>query len=143
MNTLFINYLFTIALILISSTAPSSAEYLLQSLTKEEAIKAGMTVKSRPNGDAGTKVWLEVSDDCTFGKVAGVEIRMTDTDGKELMFAWLKPHPVTNDQPKNLTTYSFSTTPSQLDSYSFIIFNEELLLKQIAFIIKITDHLDI
>ena len=94
---------------------------LQSALSKKKTLekKAGITVKSSPNGDAGIKVSLEFKKADSEGDFTWVELRMQDEDGQHLLSTRLQPHPIANDQPEKIITVSFSAHPTQLDNCFF------------------------
>ena len=119
MKTTTLARLLSLFFIIFASTLPSQADYLISPLTKDEAKKSGITVKSNPNGDAGIKVSLEFKKADSEGDFTWVELRMQDEDGQHLLSTRLQPHPIANDQPEKVITVSFSAHPTQLDNCLF------------------------
>lgn len=142
MKTTPLTQILTMILVLGASSLQSHAMYELQSLTKEKAEKSGVTIKSRPNGAAGTKVWLELKKDGSLGDFTFIELRMEDGDGKHLLSNRLQPHPVAHDQSEDFITVSFSVKSSQLGSCSFWLYKNGRLLGGEILTIKVSDFLD-
>ena len=130
-------------LILMASAASCFSMNEVHPLTKEGAGKASITVKSRANGEAGIKVWLEIDKKGLLGDFAWIELRMNDEEGQLLLSTRLQPHPITPGQSKDTVTVSFSADPSQLRNYSFWIFKGGGLLDGRVFTLRISDFLKV
>ena len=143
MKTIPLTQLLTVILVLVASSLQSNAMYSVGPLTKEEAKKSGVILKSRPNGDAGTQVWLEIKKDGPLGNANFFELRMKDSEGKHLLSNRIQPHPVTRDQAKNIITISFSAKPSQLSACSFWIYKGGSLRDSEILTIKVSDFLEV
>ena len=142
MKTIPLTHLVAI-LFLVASTLQSNALYRVGTLTKEEAPNVGVTIKARPNGDAGIKVWLEIKKDGPLGNANFFELRMKDSEDKHLLSTRLQAHPVTRDQSEDIVTVSFSVKASQLNSCSFWVYKGGGLLNGEILTIKVSDFLNI
>lgn len=104
------------------TASTSFAEISVGTLTKETANKKyGITMHATNNGDAGIKVWLKFKQEGWLEKFTYAELRMSDAQGKHLISAMLKPHPVHHRQPTDITTVSFSANADQLKQCSFLV----------------------
>ncbi len=123
----------------------STAQALIQigSLSKEEAKEKGIVMKSRPNGDAGIKVWLEFTGDGFLKDFTYVDLRVRDAEGEHLLSARLQPHPVVHGQVDEVVTVSFSAQPEQLKSCSFLVVAYGSKLGDIGYDLAVADFLDL
>ena len=133
----------TIILLVLIGTFQSQAEYVVLPLTKEDAEKSGLTVKSRTNDDAGIKVWIEIDKDGPLANFTWIELRMETEEGHPLLSTRLQPHPVAQGQSKDIVTVSFITDPAQLKACSFRLWRGGGLLGGEIITIKVSDFLDI
>ena len=75
------------ACLFLAATLPSSAMIDVGDLSKEEAKKLGITMKSRPNGDAGILVWVEFKKVDFLEHFTYAEFQLNDVQGKHLASA--------------------------------------------------------
>lgn len=140
MKTIPLTQTLVVILLLVVSTLQSNALSFVSPLTKEEAPKVGVTVKSKSNGQARTKVWLEIKKNGPLGDFAAIELQMKDGEGKHLLSTMLQPNPVAYNQSDDIVTVSFSVKPSQLNACSFWIFKGGLGSEILT--IKVSDFLN-
>jgi hypothetical protein len=112
-------------------------------LSKEEAAKLGISMKQRPDGDAGVKVWLEFKKEGFLEKFTYAELRMENATGKHLVSARLEPHPVVYGQPKEMVSVAFSADPSQLEKCAFMIVAYGSSRGDVGYVLKVKDFLDL
>jgi len=114
----------------------------LGTLDKERAAKMGIVMKSRPNGDAGTKVWLEFKQKDAFKNFTYAELRMKDDDGNHQLSAMLRVNPVHHKQTADITSVVFSADPTQLKNCEFwVVCNNAM--EGVGYILKVSDFLDL
>ena len=75
MKTIPLTQTLVVILLLVVSTLQSNALSFVSPLTKEEAPKVGVTVKSKSNGQARTKVWLEIKKNGPLGDLPQLNFR--------------------------------------------------------------------
>ena len=141
MKTTGLTHIYSILILFLASTLSSQALYSVGPLTKEEASKSGITIKSRPNGEEGTKVWIEIEKDGPLGDFSWIELRMKNEHGEHFLSTRL--HPITRDQTNNIITVSFSVDPSQLDSCSFWLCTGSPVFNGVIHTIKVSDYVDV
>lgn len=133
---------FLAALVLFGTCDTSGAMISLGELTKEKAAKMGIVMKSRPNGDAGTKVWLEFNLEGVLKDFSYAELRMEDNEGNHQLSAMLRVNPVHHKQPKGISSVAFSADSSQLENCEFwVVCNKGMA--GIGYILKVSDFLDL
>lgn len=131
------------SLLVLSSTYRSHGEIMLERLSKARAKEMGIAMKSRKNGTAGVKVWLEFKKQGLLEKLTYTELRMKDAKGNHLVSARLQPNPVVHGQAKDLVTISFSANPAQLKNSSFMIVAYGSGLGDVGFVLSVKDFLDV
>ncbi|MGJ8696814.1 MAG: hypothetical protein ACSHYF_10875 [Verrucomicrobiaceae bacterium] len=129
--------------LLLTLTISAGAMISVGYLPKEKAGEMGVTMKQRKNGDAGTKVWLEIQTKGSLGKFTYIELRMTTPKDKHLLSARLQPNPVVRGQSSDLITASFSASPDQLKNCEFWIVCYGDPHGDVGYILKVADHLEI
>lgn len=112
-------------------------------LTKQQAADFGITMKHRPNGDAGVMVWLEFKKQGFLEKFTYAELRMQDEKGKHLVSARLQPNPVVHSQPGEVVSVAFSANPAQLDRCSFMIVAYGSSRGDVGYVLKVKDFIDL
>ncbi len=95
--------------LLLAASSPCSAMVSLADVSKERAKAMGVTLRSKPNGDAGVAVWLEFKTQGELKNFAHVEVRVM-TGGKTMSHAYLMPSRPT---PDSVSAY-FSADPAWL-----------------------------
>ena len=108
-------------ILLLLATRPCFSMISVGYLSKAQAKELGITMKHRPNGDAGVMVWLEFKKEGFLEKFSYAELRMKDAKGKHLVSAMLQPRPVVHGQPPEIMSVAFSADPAQLESCAFMI----------------------
>src|SRR5687768_2462863 len=115
-------FLKTSGIILLLLTAmPSFGMISVGTLSKKQAEELGITMKQRPNGDAGVMVWLEFKKQGFLKDLTYTELRMKSANGKHLVSARLQPGPVVHGQPADIESVSFSVDPAQLKHCAFMM----------------------
>lgn len=109
-------------------------------LSPEEAAGLGITMKQRPNGDAGVMVWLEFKKQGVLDHFTYAEVQLHDPAGKPRLSARLEPHPVNHGQPTDLVTVAFSAQPAELDHCAFLIAAYGSSRGDVGFVLKVKDH---
>ncbi|MFM8468439.1 MAG: hypothetical protein ACKODH_00470 [Limisphaerales bacterium] len=74
---------------LLVGASPCLALVQIAEVSKERAKEMGVTLRSRPNGDAGVAVWIEFKAAGALKNFTRVELRMT-SGGKHLVSAPLQ-----------------------------------------------------
>lgn len=111
-------------------------------LDKKEAAKMGIVMKSRPNGDAGVKVWIEFRLEGVLERFTYAELRMEDDEGNHQLSAMLRVNPENHKQPKDITSVAFSADPAQLKNCEFwVVCNNAM--EGVGYILKVSDFLDL
>lgn len=131
----------TLVLVLVTAN-PVFAMIDVGTLSPQEAKELGITMKSRPNGDAGIKVWIEFKKEGFLKNFTYAELRMRDNDGDHLLSARLESHPVVHGQAAELVTLAFSAQPSQLDKCSFLVVAYGSSRGDVGYYLKVTDFID-
>ena len=93
----------------LAGTSQSFALMEIAEVSKERAKEMGVTLRSRPNGDAGVAVWIEFKATGALKNFTRVELRMT-SGGKHLVSAPLLASRTAADA---VEAY-FSAAPEQL-----------------------------
>lgn len=122
---------------------PGFAEISVGALTKAEAAGLGITMKHRPNGDAGVMVWLEFKKEGDLEKFTYAEFRMRDAKGKHLVSARLQPHPVVSGQPGEVVSVAFSAEPTQLEHCAFMVVAYGSRRGDVGYVLNVKDFLDL
>ena len=122
----------------------SSAMISIGQLTKEQAKdRYGITMHTRKNGDAGTKVWLQFKKEGWLEKFTYAELRMKDKSGKHLLSAKLQPNQIHHRQPKDVTSVAFSADRNQLDKCSFLVVCYNSSEGDVGYYLNVKDFLDL
>jgi len=89
-------------------------------VSREEAKKMGVALRSHPNGDAGVKVWIEFKTEGVLKNFTRVELAI-NSGGK-----WLVDAPLLTQRPTpgNVSVF-FSADPSLLDKCVLTIVVED------------------
>ncbi len=112
-------------------------------MTKEEAAKLGIVMKSRPNGDAGTLVWVEFKKTDFLEHFTYAELEVKDAAGKHRFSVKLLPNPVVYQQPADLTSVAFSAEPEELEHCSIMLVAYGSSRGDVGEILQVKDHLDL
>lgn len=112
-------------------------------LSKEEAKEKGIVMKSRPDGYAGIKVWLEFTGDGFLKDFTYVDLQVHDDDGGHQFSARLQPHPVVHGQPDDVVAVSFSAQPDKLKSCSFLVVAYGSKLGDVGYELSVAKFLDL
>jgi hypothetical protein len=129
--------------LLVLGAIPCLAMIDVGHLSREEAAKLGITMKQRPDGDAGVRVWLEFKLEGFLEKFTYAELRVENASGKHLVSARLEPHPVVHGQSKDLLSVAFSADPSQLAQCSFMIVAYGSSRGDVGYVLKVKEFLDL
>ena len=132
-----------ILLLLFFSIAPAFALIGVGFMNKEEAKEAGITMKSRPNGDAGSKVWIEFKKQGFLEKFTYAELQITDAQGKHRVSARLEPAAVEHGQAADVVTLSFSAEPAELEHCAFFVVAYGSSRGDVGYYLKVKDFLDL
>lgn len=133
--SLLLSFLFT--------TLPCFAMISVGHLSKTQAADLGITMKHRPNGDAGVMVWLEFKKQDFLEKFSYAELRITDGQGKHLLSAKLQPRPVVPGQPAEVISVAFSADPAQLGNCAFMLVAYGSSRGDVGYLLKVKDFLDL
>ncbi len=131
------------AALLIAGASPAPAMISLAPLSKERAATMGITMKSRPNGDAGVKVWLEFKKEGVLEAFSYAELRVLDSEGEHRLSTMLRPHPVVHGQPEEIVTVAFSAAPDELAFCQFWVVAYGSLRGDIGYMLDVKDFLDL
>ncbi|WP_035613486.1 hypothetical protein [Haloferula sp. BvORR071] len=112
-------------------------------MSKEEAGKLGIVMKSRPNGDAGTLVWVEFKKTDFLEKFTYAELEMVDAAGKHRLSAKLLVNPVVYQQPADVISVSFSAEPEELAHCSIMLVAYGSSRGDVGEVLQVKDHLDL
>jgi hypothetical protein len=123
--------------------APCSAMISVGHLSREEAAALGMTMQQRPNGDAGTMVWLEFKKVGFLDHFTYAELRLQGANGKHLISARLEPHPVTYGQTNDVVSVAFSADPAQLANCAFMVVAYGSSRGDVGYVLPVKDFLDL
>lgn len=104
-----------LAALLLGFASPCFAMMEIAEVSKERAKELGVTLRSRPNGDAGVAVWIEFRAAGVLKNFTRVELRMTSA-GKHLMSASL----LASRTEDRVEAY-FSADPDQLAGSTLLI----------------------
>jgi hypothetical protein len=126
---------------LLTAAPPSPAMISVGNLSPEQARELGIEMKSRGNGDAGVKVWIEFKKEGFLKAFTYAELRMADAEGKHLVSARLEPNPVVHGQPEDLVSVAFSADPSQLAKCSFLVVAYGSSRGDVGYYLKVSDFL--
>jgi hypothetical protein len=129
--------------LLLVTSMPCLAMISVGYLNKEQAKELGITMKHRPNGDAGVMVWLEFKKEGFLEKFTYAEFQMSDDKGKHLVSARLQPNPVVHDQPGEVVSVAFSADPAQLEKCAFMIVAYRSSRGDVGYVLKVKDFLDV
>ena len=127
--------------LLFALISPASALISVGNLSPKEAKEMGLTMKSRPNGDHGIKVWLEFKKEGFLKDLNYTRFQVNDAKGKHRFSTMLHPHPVAPGQPKDLHTVSFSAQKKELENCTLMIVAYGSLRGDIGYILKVSDFL--
>lgn len=100
---------------LFADTSPCLALMEIADVSPQRAKELGVTLRSRPNGDAGVAVWIEFRAAGVLKNFTRVELRMT-SGGKHLMSASLLA-----SRTENKVEAYFSAAPAQLAGSTLLI----------------------
>jgi hypothetical protein len=128
---------------LVLASLPCLAMISVGSLSKAQAAELGITMKHRPNGDAGVMVWLEFKKQGFLEAFTYAELRMNDAKGKHLLSAMLQPRPVVHDQPPAIVSVAFSADPAQLKHCAFMIVAYGSSRGDVGYVLNVKDFLDL
>ena len=135
MNTLL--RISTITFLLIAFASRCLAEFTIYDVSKAEAKKMGVTIRTEKNGDAGVRVWLEFNTQGKVKEFNRVELRMT-VGGKHLVSAPLLASRPTAD---SVSAY-FSADPSYLATSELWIVVDEPPLGGIVYLLKVKNFIE-
>ena len=127
--------------LLFFSIAPAFALISVGHMTKAEAKEAGITMKSRPDGDAGTKVWIEFKKQGFLQAFTYAELQVYDAQGKQRLSARLEPVPVVPGQAKDVVTCSFSADPAELEHCAFLVVAYGSTKGDVGYVLKVKDFI--
>lgn len=131
------------ACLFLAATLPSTAMIDVGDLSKEEAKKLGISMKSRANGDAGILVWVEFKKVDFLEHFTYAEFQLNDAQGKHLASAKLQPLPVVHGQAPDVISVSFSVDPSQLENCSIMLVAYGSSQGDVGSILRTKDFLDL
>lgn len=129
--------------LLLESSAPCHALISIGILNKKEAKDLGIVMKQRPNGDAGTQVWLEFKKEGFLKAFTYAELRMLDADAQHLVSARLQPVPAPGDASGKEWKVSFSAAPDQLAHCRFLVVAYGSELGDVGYFLNVKDFLDV
>lgn len=112
-------------------------------MSKEEATKLGIVMKSRPNGDAGTLVWVEFKKTDFLEHFTYAELEVRNAAGKHRFSVKLAPGPVVFQQPSELISVSFSAEQEELEHCSIMLVAYGSSRGDVGEILQVKDHLDL
>jgi hypothetical protein len=112
-------------------------------MSKEEAAKLGIVMKSRPNGDAGTMVWVEFKKTDFLAHFTYAELEVRDAAGKHRFSVKLLPNPVVFQQPAELISVAFSAEPEELEHCSVMLVAYGSSRGDVGEVLRVKDHLDL
>lgn len=131
------------ALLILATVSHSVAMISVGTLSKEQAKELGITMKSRKNGDAGVKVWLEFKKEGFLKKFTYAELRMNDAKGNHLLSAMLRERAVVHGQPADITSVAFSAEPAQLKNCAFLVVAYGSTRGDVGYYLNVKDFLDV
>ena len=129
--------------LLLFSIAPAFALISVGFMNKDEAKEAGITMKSRSDGDAGTKVWIEFKKEGFLKDFTYAELQITDAQGKHRVSARLEPVAVVHGQPKDVITLSFSADPAELENCAFFVVAYGSSRGDVGYVLKVKDFIEL
>jgi len=132
-----------VLLLLLSCPASSLAMIDVGRLSKEQAKELGITMKQRPNGDAGTMVWVEFKKTGFLDHFTYCELQVNDPAGKHLLSAALQARPVDSRQPPELLSFAFSAAPAELEKCAFMVVAYGSSRGDVGYILSVKDFLDL
>lgn len=113
-------------------------------LTKEKAQqKYGITMHSRPNGDAGIKVWLEFKKTGILEHFTYAELQIVNDEGEPVLNAQLSANPSHHRRPSETTAVAFSAAPAQLAKCQFMVVCYGSSEGDVGYILPVRDFLDL
>lgn len=105
-------------------------------VSKERAKEMGVTLRSRPNGDAGVAVWIEFKAVGVLKNFTGVELRMT-SGGRHLVSA-----PLLAPRTEDKVEAYFSADPDQLAGSTLLIAVTDAPRTHIGYEFRVKDFVD-
>lgn len=123
--------------------SPCFAMISVGPMSKEEAGKLGIVMKSRPNGDAGTMVWVEFKKTDFLANFTYAELEIADAAGKQRISVKLLPNPVVHGQPADVISVAFSAEPEELQHCSIMLVAYGSNRGDVGEILRVKDHLDL
>jgi hypothetical protein len=112
-------------------------------MSKEEAAKLGIVMKSRPNGDAGTMVWVEFKKTDFLAHFTYAELEVTNAAGKHRFSVKLVPNQMVYQQPSDLISVGFSAEPEELEHCAIMLVAYGSSRGDVGEVLKVKDHLDL
>lgn len=122
---------------------PARALISLAYLTIDEARELGISMKQRPNGDAGTKVWIEFRKEGFLEAFDYCELRVRDADGAHRLSTRLAEHRVVHGQAEDRLSFSFSAAADQLKYCEFWVVAYHSPRGDVGYILEVAEFLDI
>ena len=129
--------------VLLLAAARALAMISVGYLSPKEAAELGITMKHRPNGDAGELVWIEFKKVGFLSALTYTEFQMVDERGRHQVSARLEPRAVNHPQPPDVVTISFSAAPAALDRCAFQIVAYGSNRGDVGYVLKVKDYLDL
>ena len=126
-----------LVLLFLACASPCFALVEIAEVSKERAKEMGVTLRSRPNGEAGVAVWIEFKAVGVLKNFTRVELRMT-SGGKHLMSA---PLQVTR-KPDGAVEAYFSADPDQLAGSTLLIAVTDAPRTHIAYQFRVKDFVE-
>jgi hypothetical protein len=125
-------------LLVLFLAGPSQCFALMEiaEVSKERAKEMGVTLRSRPNGDAGVAVWIEFRAAGALKNFTRVELRMT-SGGKHLMSASL----LASRTEDKVEAY-FSADPDQLAGSTLLIAVTDAPRTHIGYEFRVKDFVE-
>lgn len=125
------------------ASLPAFAMISVGNLSRVQAAELGITMKHRPNGDAGVMVWLEFKKRGFLEKFTYAELRVTDPMGGHRLSARLEPRRVVHGQPDDIVSVAFSAEPGQLENCAFMIVAYGSSRGDVGYVLKVKDFIDL
>lgn len=126
-----------LAALLLGFASPCFAMMEIAEVSKERAKELGVTLRSRPNGDAGVAVWIEFRAAGVLKNFTRVELRMT-SGGKHFMSAPLQA----TRKPDGVVEAYFSADPDQLAGSTLLIAVTDAPRTHIGYVFRVKEFVE-
>ena len=120
----------------LAGTSQCFALMEIAEVSKERAKEMGVTLRSRPNGDAGVAVWIEFKAVGVLKNFTRVELRMT-SGGRHLVSA-----PLLASRTEDKVEAYFSADPDQLAGCTLLIAVTDAPRTHIGYEFRVKDFVE-